>query len=163
MSDEKDSLVPAWDGRPETFERYREDSLMYLEGTKYADRYLCAPRMIRKLRGAARTACMRQPAGSYSSADGVRRLLDMLEKQLGKPDIPNVGGHLEEYFYKIRRRRGESMAGWCFRSRDVYRKCQQALARVIPRVAAPAPAPAAAHPWTPAEAPEGDDEESVRE
>eukprot|EP00974_Lingulodinium_polyedra_P041925 4025090-Lingulodinium_polyedra.AAC.1 len=70
MADEKESAVPAWDGRPETFERYKEDGAIYVEGTKYADRYLCVPRMIRKLKGAARTACLRVPPQTFSNAGG---------------------------------------------------------------------------------------------
>ena len=119
MTEERDSTVPAWDGRPETFERYKEDGAIYQEGTKYQDRYLCAPRMIRKLRGAARTACLRVAPRTFSHSNGVEELMEYLEKHLGKPEIPNVGGCLEEYFYRIRRRRGESMAAWCVRSRDV--------------------------------------------
>ena len=131
MEDKEASTIPAWDGRPETFERYREDGAIYVEGTKYGERYLCAPRMIRRLRGAARTACLRVPPRTFSHEQGVEQLMIYLEKHLGKPEVPNVGGCLEEYFYKIRRRRGESMAAWCVRSRDVYDRCQKALARVL--------------------------------
>ena len=56
-----DESIPAWDGRPETFDMYHEDGAIYVGGAKYQDRYLCAPRMIRKLHGAARTACPRVP------------------------------------------------------------------------------------------------------
>ena len=44
--------------------------------------------------------------------------------------VPDLGYYMDEFFFRLRRRRGESMAEYAMRSRDKYQRLRQALARV---------------------------------
>ena len=55
----------------------------------------------------------------------------LLAREAGQAPIPNVGHALEEYFHKLRRRKGESMAEWCVRSHETYQRLRIAMSRVV--------------------------------
>lgn len=48
--------VPQYDGTPELLPLYREECLQYLMTFKHKKRYLAAPRLVKELRGVAKTA-----------------------------------------------------------------------------------------------------------
>ena len=112
------NFIPSWDGNPLTFPKYETDAEYYVESTKWSERYLCGPRLLRRLRGSAGIACRGQPRGWLSTCEGAYVLLRFLRSKLDRAPLPNVGHYLDEYFHKLRRRKGESMADWCIRSQD---------------------------------------------
>ena len=72
-----------------------------------------------------------QPRNWLSHEHGADILIDYLRNELARPDIPDSGALFEEFFVKIRRRRGESMQSWTTRHRDTYERMRVALARVL--------------------------------
>ena len=125
------NYVPSWNGNPLTFPRYETETDNYVESTKWSERYLCGPRLLRRLTGSTATACRGQPRGWLSKTDGADVLLRFLRGKLDRQPLPNVSHYLEEYFHKLRRRKGESMAEWCIRSHDSYQRLRLAMSRVL--------------------------------
>ena len=62
MPDGKGS-VPEWDGEVSSFEIYRSRVQSYVEGTDYAKRYLCGPRVVNRFTRKAATAVERKKPG----------------------------------------------------------------------------------------------------
>ena len=84
-------VAPAWDGDPKTWRTYRRRALQYQEATKYSERYLCGPRLEMRLTGRAEIAVERCRQGWLSTAEGVSKLLDFLERRCGNLPVPDVG------------------------------------------------------------------------
>ena len=61
--------------------------------------------------------------------DGAAYLLQFLGERFCKAPIPDTGQRLEEFFMKIRRTPGSSMAEWSAQLRESYRRLQRAMAR----------------------------------
>ena len=58
-------------------------------------------------------------------------MLRFLRRKVFKAEIPDLGYHMDEFFFRLRRRRHESMTEYAMRARDRYVKMQKALARVV--------------------------------
>ena len=123
--------TPWWDGEPPTWEAYRRRALLYVDGTKVQERYLCGPRLAARLSGAAREAILHKRRGWLSSAGGAERLLRTLRRNVYTTEVSEVGHHIEPFLFHLRRRRGETISGWINRSRNRYHELRVALARVV--------------------------------
>ena len=124
-------IVPGWDGDPKTWRTYRRKALQYQEGTKWADRYLCGPRLEARLTGRAEVAVERCKAGWLSRPDGVERLLAWLERRCSRQAVPDVGQELETFLIKTKRRKQEPMQQWTDRFETGYQYLRRALARAL--------------------------------
>ena len=78
-------------------------------------------------------ALLGRPQGWLNHNYGVETLLRFLRRKVFKEAIPDLGYHMDEFFFRLRRRRSESMTEYAMRSRDKYIKMQKALARVTKR------------------------------
>ena len=76
-------------------------------------------------------ALLGRPQGWLNRNGGVETLLQFLRRRVFKAVIPDLGYHMDEFFFRLRRRRHESMTEYAMISRDKYIKMQQALARVV--------------------------------
>eukprot|EP00959_Pyramimonas_sp_CCMP1952_P454504 9470007-Pyramimonas_sp.AAC.1 len=123
--------IPTWNGSAATWERYQQNVMNYVDGTKWEDRYLCGPRLVARLSGPAATACIGRPRGWLSSMWGADKLLEHLQQTVMRQPVEDVGHYMEEYFVKLRRRRGEGMAEYCLRVHESYQRLRVALARMI--------------------------------
>ena len=65
----------------------------------------------------------------FQRPDGAAYLLQFLEERLCKAPRPDTGQRLEEFFTKIRRTPGPSMAEWSAQLRESYRRLRRAMAR----------------------------------
>ena len=74
---------------------------------------------------------MGRPQGWLNRDDGVETLLRCLRRGVFKAVIPDLRYHMDEFFFRLRRRRHESLTEYAMRSRDKYIKMQKALARVV--------------------------------
>jgi len=132
MADNKleHAFIPSWDGNPSTFLVYARRARKYLETTKRSERYLCGPRLESRLTGKVEAATERCRGGWLSDDNGVERLLAYLREKVGRQALPDAGARLTNFFYKVRRRRGETMSAWCMRHQREYELLRKALARV---------------------------------
>ena len=120
--------IPSWDGDPRTWETYSSKAATFVEGTPREKRYLCGPQLQGKLCGAAAVAV--EGYICFHDAEGADKLLAYLYQRLGKQAVPDLGRYLEEYFIKLCRKSGESMASWASRADCSYQRLRQAFARV---------------------------------
>ena len=68
--------------------------------------------------------------GWLSSKNGAEKLLRRLQKKLARPKVPDMAVYLEDFFFRLRRRKGESAGAWSIRSYECYQRLRRALARV---------------------------------
>ena len=123
--------VPTWSGDPSTWDEYRRAALLFVETTKWSNRYLCGPRLAAELSGAAKASIVGKKSTWLSHDKGVHRLLQHLQEAISEPVLPEVGNALRTYFKSLRRKRGESMTGFCVRHREEYEKACRALTRMM--------------------------------
>ena len=123
--------VPSWDGEPSTWTEYRRAALLFVESTKWSNRYLCGPRLATELSGPAKASIAGKKPTWLSREDGVQRLLTHLQTAISEPVLPEVGNALRAYFKTLRRRCGETMTSFCVRNREEYEKACRALTRMM--------------------------------
>ena len=125
--------VPSWDGNATTFQAYEEQVLVWEQGVKYENRYLCGPRLAAELTGAARRMIVGKSPTWVSFNGGVAVFLGHLRQGLGRPQIPEATEYLNKYFRSSRRRMGEGINEYITRKTETYWRACQALKRVMPR------------------------------
>ena len=123
--------IPTWDGDPSTWTTYRRSALLFVESTKWENRYLCGPRLASELTGPAKASIASKKPTWLSHEHGVTRLLKHLEEAISEPILPEVGNALRSYFRTLRRKRGETMTSFCVRHREEYEKACRALTRMM--------------------------------
>ena len=123
--------IPSWNGEPSTWLEYKRAAQLYVETTKWENRYLCGPRLCAELSGSARASIVGKKASWLSHVDGVNRLLKHLQQAISEPVLPEVGNALRAYFRNLKRRRGETMTSFCVRHREEYEKACRALTRMV--------------------------------
>ncbi|OLP95145.1 Retrovirus-related Pol polyprotein from transposon TNT 1-94 [Symbiodinium microadriaticum] len=125
--------IPTWDGSANTFQAYEEQVLVWEQGIKYENRYLCGPRLAGELTGAVQRMIVGKPATWVSFNGGVAVFLQHLRQSLGKPQIPEATEFLNKYFRNSKRRVGESVNDYITRKTETYWRACQALRRVMPK------------------------------
>lgn len=127
--DKRDQIV-TWDGNPTSWQEYVKRVRLQYERTEYRKRGLLGAELASRLTGRAWDVASSQLDHSkLQRADGAAYLLHFLEDRLCKAPIPDTGQRLEEFFMKIRRAPGSSMAEWASQLRESYRRLQRAMAR----------------------------------
>ena len=130
MADKDKEQVPWWDGELATWDLYNTKVRIYVDGTEWHKRYLCGPRLVQRLRGPAFQAVEGCKPGWLSDKNGAEKLLKRLQKKLARPKVPDMAVYLEDFFFRLRRRKGESAGAWAIRSYECYQRLRRALARV---------------------------------
>ena len=102
--------IPSWDGAEDTLDTLEVECYQYRDTVEYGKRYLCGPRIARKLTGKSAVALLGRPQGWLNRNGGVETLLQFLRRSVFKAVIPDLGYHMDEFFFRLRRRRHESMA-----------------------------------------------------
>ena len=116
MADKDKEQVPWWDGELATWDLYKTKVRIYVDGTEWHKRYLCGPRLVQRLRGPAFQAVEGCKPGWLSDKNGAEKLLKRLQKKLARPKVPDMAVYLEDFFFRLRRRKGESAGAWAIRS-----------------------------------------------
>ena len=62
---------------------------------------------------------------------GVQYLLQLVEEQTGKQPLLDIGGRLEEFFYRVKRHNAEKIAARCLRHRAAYHRLCLASRRML--------------------------------
>ena len=60
----------------------------------------------------------------------VEILVRFLKNHCAKLALPDMGSHLQGFFYRLKRKKYEPMANCCTRHRNEYTKVRRALARL---------------------------------
>ena len=125
----KDQIV-TWNGDPQFWLEYVKRVRLQYERTEYRKRGLLGAELASRLTGRAwDIASAELDHNQLQKPDGAAYLLRFLEQRLCKAPIPDTGQRLEEFFMKIRRVPGSSMAEWSAQLREAYRRLQRAMAR----------------------------------
>ena len=82
----------------------------YVEGTKEQERFLCGTRLEAQLTGRAEGAIEKCRPEWLFMKHGVEMLVRFLKNHCAKLALPDVGSHLQGFFYKLKRKKYESMA-----------------------------------------------------
>ena len=126
--DKKDS-IPAWNGQEDTWNNYLVDVEWYFWATPVKDRHLIASKLARKLTGSAKNAIQGLRPKEFAGRQGITRLLRILQARIGDLPIPDLASKLDEYFFKLKRKLGDTM-NERGRSQEAYRHLLTALDRV---------------------------------
>ncbi|CAE7455783.1 RE1 [Symbiodinium sp. CCMP2592] len=124
--------VPIWNGEASTFQEFEETALIWEQSIAMNKRYLCGPKLLAELTGAAKRLVAGKPHDWVSHSRGVRDLMKHLRACLGKPLVSDLTEHLNRYFKSSRRRPNETMNDYITRKCEVYLRACQALQRVLP-------------------------------
>ena len=106
--------------------------LQWEQAAPYHKRYLCGPKLLGELSGAAKKHVVGKRPDWVSFAGGVEHLMNHLRERLGRPQIPELSDYLNKYFRQSRRRRFETMNDYITRKCELYSRARQALMRVQP-------------------------------
>ena len=99
---------------------YRRSALLFVESTKWENRYLCGPRLASELTGPAKASIASKKPTWLSHENGVARLLKHLQEVISEPILPEVGNALRSYFRTLRRKKGETITSFCVMHREEY-------------------------------------------
>ena len=124
--------VPIWNGEAGTFQEFEETALRWEQSIAMNKRYLCGPKLIAELTGAAKRLVAGKRHDWVSHTGGVQDLMKHLRSCLGKPLVSDLTEHLNRYFKNSRRRANESVNDYITRKCEVYLRACQALQRVTP-------------------------------
>ena len=124
--------VPIWNGEAGSFQEFEETALIWEQSIAMNKRYLCGPKLIAELTGAAKRLVAGKRHDWVSHNRGVQDLMKHLRACLGKPLVSDLTEHLNRYFKSSRRRPNESMNDYITRKCEVYLRACQALQRVTP-------------------------------
>ena len=127
---ENDIHVFLDDEEAETYFSHARRARQFVEGTKIQERHLCGPRLEAQLTGRAESAVEGCRPGWLSTEHGVETLLRFLRTHCANLELPDMGSHLQAFFYKLKRKKYEPMATWSTRYRNEYTKVRRALARL---------------------------------
>ena len=105
MANTDKEQVPWWDGELATWDLYKTKVRIYVDGTEWHNIYLCGPRLVQKLKGPAFQAVEGRKPGWLSSDNGAEKLLRRLQKKLGRPKVPDMAVHFEDFFFRLLWRR----------------------------------------------------------
>ena len=94
----------------------------YRDTVEYGKRYLCGPRIARKLTGKAAVALLGRPQGWLNRNDDVGTSPKFLRYRVIEADTPDFVYPMNEFIFRLRWRRKESMTEYVMRSRDTYIK-----------------------------------------
>ena len=122
--------VPGWEREPSSWGEYKEAATLYVASTRLELRYTNRPRLAAELTGAARTTIQGQRSTWLCSQNGAEILLKRLEKNIAEPALPEVGNLMRQYF-RVRRKKGESITAFCVRHREKYDRMCRALGRMV--------------------------------
>ena len=134
------SRIPAWDGNPTSWWKYKQDVELWLEGEDLEVKYSIAARMVQRLTGTARIRANlfkveslrpqrpvatvpavvvegvettpATPAVAANWRRGIDHLLSDLEKMPGIPKVVRTGNQRSWFYKSLSRRPGEGMANW---------------------------------------------------
>ena len=126
MAFERKDDVPWWDGDLSTWDLYCTKVRIYVDGTEWHKRYLCGPRLVQRLRGSAFQAVEGCRPGWLNHKEGAEQLLAKLKRKLARPEVPDMAACVEEFFFKLRRRKGEPAGAWVTRSHECYQRLRRA-------------------------------------
>ena len=127
---ERKEQVATWNGDPVLWQDYVKRVRLQYERTPVKKRSLLGAELASRLTGRAWDVTSADlDHQRLQKPDGPAYLLQFLEQKLGKGPIPDSGQRLEDFFVRLRRSPGQSMAEWSTQLRESYRRLQRALAR----------------------------------
>ena len=127
---ERKEQVATWNGDPVLWQDYVKRGRLQYERTPVKKRSLLGAELASRLTGRAWDVVSADlDHQRLQKPDGPAYLLQFLEQKLGKGPIPDSGQRLEDFFVRLRRSPGQSMAEWSTQLRESYRRLQRALAR----------------------------------
>ena len=74
--DKSRQIIPSWDGSPAGWQRYQEQVRLWRLGENLDVRYSVAARLVSRLSGAARRACINMPDASLMPRRGRAAVMD---------------------------------------------------------------------------------------
>ena len=125
--------IPVWDGRSESLRMWSEAARGYNETVKYENRYLVGPQLVQFFKPAAKTIIRSKQSRTpcwLSHQEGVSTLIAFLEQNVRRPSLQEAAREVIKFFYKLRRRKGESMTLWYGRHEDTLWQATRTLHRL---------------------------------
>ncbi|CAK0829538.1 unnamed protein product [Prorocentrum cordatum] len=115
-----DHIIPKWNGDLTTVDDYERDVKAYIRGTRRDERYVCGPRLWRRLEGRSRQAAKDVDWDRIEKDDGAAELLRHVRAKLGAQPIQDAGKYLARLLFDLRRDTGEPMPSYISRDDEAY-------------------------------------------
>ncbi|CAK0811884.1 unnamed protein product [Prorocentrum cordatum] len=115
-----DDIIPKWNGDLTTVDDYERDVKAYIRGTRRDERYVCGPRLWRRLEGRARQAAKDVDWDRIEKDDGAAELLRHVRAKLGAQPIQDAGKYLARWIFDLRRDTGEPMPSYMSKDDEAY-------------------------------------------
>ena len=119
--------MPWWDGSAKNWADYVTAVQWYVASAKTDQPQLCGPRLIRRLRKTARKAVKKLKPSDIIGPDGWKTLIRFLETAVATEPVPDMAHHLEQYFFQLHRRKGDSMLSYIQHEEHSYEELRKAL------------------------------------
>ena len=119
-NDSLHDLVPSWDGDLTKVDEYSVDVTAYVRGTRRDERYVCGPRLWRKLSGRAKQAAKDINWGELEKDKGAESLIRHIRGKLGAQPIQDAGKYLANWVFNLRRENNEPMPSYISRDDEAY-------------------------------------------
>ncbi|CAK0844297.1 unnamed protein product [Prorocentrum cordatum] len=115
-----DDIIPKWNGDLTTVDDYERDVEAYIRGTRRDERYVCGPRLWRRLEGRARQAAKDVDWDRMEKDDGAAELLRHVRAMLGAQPIQDAVKYLARWIFDLRRDTGDPMPSYISRDDEAY-------------------------------------------
>ena len=103
------SLVPTWDGRPESFSHFVHEIKWSISSTKKEERPLLGAKIIRKALQSEQPTLVqlmyKLDPHDFSKEEDIEKLIQYLEaSQLNRQALPDAGNKIGGYYRRLRRK-----------------------------------------------------------
>ena len=103
--------MPAWDGNPRTFNKYKTMVEWCVSGTRLADRRYIVGRLLPKLTGPAGILVSKWRAKDFENDNGAGTFLDRLGRTpLVRRALPDANAAMDRFLGDLARRPGETVS-----------------------------------------------------
>ena len=124
--------IPAWDGSPAHWRRYKREVYWFLHGTKKDERSLVVSRLLPGLSGPAKETVVKWNALDFENESGCEDFLRRLGRTpLVRRALPDASMAFDKYLSEFRRRGGETIASFLTREDTVHENFVEAMERLV--------------------------------
>lgn len=130
------SLVPLWDGKPESFSHFIHEVKWSYSSCKKEDRALLGAKIIRKALQSGQPALVqlmyKLDPEDFTTQDSAQKLLRYLESSpLNRQALPDAGNKIGGYYRRLRKRPNETIPSFLIREDKVHDEMIRALQRLL--------------------------------
>eukprot|EP00969_Alexandrium_andersonii_P277950 12286402-Alexandrium_andersonii.AAC.1 len=133
---DRTSIVPRWNGKPETLDTFEEKVQFWMLGTKEDDRPLLGPRLLAAMDETSQQyeEAKKVPIDELCKKDGALTVVKRLRGIRGPTSLQEAVKQFRLLMKGFHRNKGEGMRAWTSRFDIALRKVGRALHSAVPDI-----------------------------